>query len=104
MVEETDHLQKLRKADAAMTPKPWVWKRSLALGAVARELTDYRGRVRATVYKNGTWWTWDELGTGGENLVCEGRYAIQDAMDQAMAAIVRQGWVSWKVEYQKAKV
>ena len=87
-----------------MRAKPWVWKRNLVETNIARELFDGHGRVRATVYKNGTWWIWEPDGTGNENSVCEGPRAVQDAMDQAMAAIVRQGWVSWKVEYEKAQV
>lgn len=82
--------------------KPWIWKRNLVEANIYRELIDGRGRVRATVYKNGTWWIWERDGVGNENSCCEGPRGPQDAMDQAMAAIVRQGWVRWKVEYQKA--
>ncbi len=63
---------------------------------VARELRDGRGRVRATVWSNGTWHSWDEDGVGGENDCCT---TLIDAMDQAVAAVVRQGWSPFKIKY-----
>lgn len=89
-----------------MVAKPWKWEREFVRDLLGREgwiLRDGRGRNRANVWPNGVWHTWDEQGTGGENGVCEGRRAVQDAMDQVMAAVARQGWTPWKIEYPKAK-
>jgi hypothetical protein len=48
-----------------------------------------KGKGRAEVWLNGTWWTWDKNGIGGEN-------AREDSVEAAKAAaedaIVRQGW------------
>lgn len=80
--------------------KPWVWERERigdALGRAGFVLRDGRGRNRANVWVNGTWHTWDESGAGGENGACPDN--MQDAMDQVMAAVVRQGWTPWKVRY-----
>lgn len=83
--------------------KPWSWRRdyvsSTGIKGTGWILYDGRGRGRANVWPSGTWHTWDEDGVGGENGQCEGRTAVQDAMDQVMAAVVRQGWTPWKVEY-----
>lgn len=77
----------------------WTWEPH---GPGTWKLRDGRRRNRADVWANGVWHTWDEKGIGGENGECEGREKVRDARDQAMAAIVRQGWVPWRVEYQKA--
>jgi hypothetical protein len=79
--------------------KPWKWQ---PRGPGTWALVDPRGRKRADVWANGVWHTWDTDGVGGENGSCDGRDKIRDAMDQVMAAVVRQGWVAWKVEYGKA--
>lgn len=84
-----------------MKNKPWRWVRSPVgdiFGKHEWVLRDGRGRNRANVYANGTWHTWDEHGTGGENSVCA---TVQDAMDQALAAVVRQGWTSFQIEYSR---
>lgn len=75
----------------------WVWRQE----PDKREwsLLDGRGRVRATVWDNGTWHTWDEDGVGGENGVCEFR---DDARDQVVAAIVRQEWTTVKMDWKNA--
>lgn len=82
-----------------MNAKPWKWQ---PRGPGTWVLVDGRDRCRANVWANGVWHTWDERGTGGENDSCEGRHKVRDAMDQVMAAVVRQGWTVWKVEYEKA--
>lgn len=78
------------------TSKPWKWVRSLAHAGEAFRLLDGRGRNRATVWTNGTWSTWDEDGVGCQNDCCA---KVRDAMDQAIAAVVRQGWTPFKVNY-----
>lgn len=86
--------------------KPWKWERlsdAVTMDSVGRILRDGLERNRANVWSNGTWHTWNEDGVGGENGSCEGRYRIIDAMDQVMAAVVRQGWTPWKVEYPSVK-
>jgi hypothetical protein len=87
----------LEGSEGVSKANSWKWEREP--DGVGRILRDGQGRNRANVWSNGTWHTWDEAGTGGENGVCEGRYRVIDAMDQAMAAVVRQGWTPWKVEY-----
>lgn len=86
--------------------KPWTWERS----SDDRILRDGRGRNRANVWSNGVWHTWDTDGVGGENgevikmngdVPVPRAFVLADAMDQAMAAVVRQGWTPWKVEYPK---
>ena len=87
--------------------QPWKWERRAdgnTLEGIGWVLLDGRGRIRANVWSNGTWHTWDTDSVGGENGEGEGRNKIQDAMDQVMAAVVRQGWTPWKVEYQKKEV
>jgi hypothetical protein len=88
--------------------KPWMWERDGG-GLILR---DGRGRNRANVWSNGVWHTWDTDGVGGENgeaIRMNGEvpvppiFVIRDAMDQAMAAVARQGWTPWKVVYQKAE-
>lgn len=81
-------------------PKPWRWTSDYNGGWILR---DSLGRARANVWANGVWHSWNADGAGGENGSCEGPHGVQNAMDQAMAAIVRQGWTSWKVEYDKKK-
>lgn len=83
-----------------MKNKSWRWVRSPAdlFGKHEWILRDGRGRCRVNVYANGTWHTWDEEGTGGENSVCA---TVQDAMDQALAAVVRQGWTPLQIEYSR---
>jgi hypothetical protein len=48
------------------------------------------GRPRATVWPNGTWFTWDELGTGGENSVDD---EIWLARLKAFESLQRQNWI-----------
>lgn len=81
--------------------KPWKWVPTEDSHGKGWILRDGRGRNRANVWGNGVWHTWDTDGVGGENGGCEGRHAVQDAMDQTMAAVARQGWTPWKVEYLK---
>jgi hypothetical protein len=46
-------------------------------------------KATASVWRNGTWHTFDRKGTGGEN----GREAtVEDAKREAEAALIRQGW------------
>lgn len=72
------------------------------------QLLDPCGRVRATVWKNGVWHLWDEDGVGSENgaaLRENGEFdrphaeILKDAMDQCIAAVVRQGWSAMKLAY-----
>lgn len=86
--------------------KAWRWvDRAIAphLGMQPQwDLLDGRGQERATIWQNSddrfTWHTWDDRGTGGENSVCA---SLQDAKDQCVAAIVRQGWApgGWEVRW-----
>ncbi|MGV3515600.1 hypothetical protein [Luteitalea sp.] len=46
-------------------------------------------RGRASVWSNATWHTWDRYGTGGEN---SREATVEDAMREAEAALIRQGW------------
>jgi hypothetical protein len=49
----------------------------------------HKGKGRASVWENGTWHTWDTRGVGGEN----GRESsVEDAICEAEAAVIRQGW------------
>lgn len=96
--------------------KPWRWVKmpdDVSDGMVTegeRRLLDPRGRNRATVWANGTWHTWDTEGVGGENdcaVRMDGEIArpqdfvIRDAMDCALAAVVRQGWTNLNLVYEK---
>ncbi len=85
----------------------WRWRdrtgNTAARGPVrGRVLLDGRGRVRAQIWQNTatrfTWHTYDQRGVGGENAEST---TLQDAMDQVVAAIVRQGWVpgGWRIEH-----
>ena len=49
-----------------------------------------RPRCVATVYRNGTWFTWDRNGTGGENSVNSN---IEEAKIEAAGCAVRQGFI-----------
>lgn len=93
--------------------KPWRWIRipdPLSDGKEGeRHLLDPRGRNRATVWPNGVWHTWDTDGIGGENGAAvreDGEvrrpdmWIRADAMDQAVAAVVRQGWTCMKLVYE----
>lgn len=75
-------------------PKDWHWKRVSQRGEW--HLRDGRARVRAIVYPNGTWHTFDEHGVGGENAE-EG--SAGDAMVHAEHAVMAQGWTSWAIAY-----
>ncbi len=88
-----------------MKPKPWRWKevRSESIGIVGCwQLVDPMRHDRATIWvaRSGeaTWHTWDARGIGGENSVAA---SLDEAKDQAIAAIVRQGWApgGWKVAW-----
>lgn len=94
--------------------KPWKWVRSKA-GILGTQyewvLYDGRGRNRANVWPNGVWHSWDTDGVGGENgavirmngtVPVPDQFVLQDAMDQAMAAVARQGWTPWKIEYVRS--
>lgn len=91
--------------------KPWRWikKPDDPINKGERELLDPQGRCRATVWPNGTWHTWDTDGVGGENdqaVSHDGEvarpmaYIMRDAMDCALAAVVRQGWTKLNLIYQ----
>ena len=66
------------------------------------ELVNGYGMVKATIWQNSqyrfTWSTWDDFGTGGENDVCS---TLDEAKDQCVAAIVRQGFApgGWRVTW-----
>lgn len=82
-----------------MKPKSWKWERAKDTLTVKGDgwiLRDARGRNRANVWSNGVWHTYNEEGTGGENDVCT---SVRDALDQAIAAVIRQGWTAFKVIY-----
>jgi hypothetical protein len=49
-----------------------------------------RRKIRATVFANGVWFTWDERGTGGENDVNKD---IEGAKRDCEDALRRQGWM-----------
>lgn len=84
--------------------RPWQWRERAAMktssGLPITDLLDGHGRDRATIWQNDrdrfTWHTWDTDGVGGENASAT---SLNDAKDQAVAAIVRQGWApgGWKV-------
>jgi hypothetical protein len=86
--------------------KPWRWittaEPTSVLSRGTWELRDGRNRSRATIWRNSekqfTWHTWNEHGTGGENSGCS---TLNDAKDQCVAAIVRQGWApgGWEVSW-----
>jgi len=67
--------------------KPWKWDGLL--------LRDARNNVRAQIWDNGTWHTFDTFQIGGENGVCEN---VIDAKDQAVASVIRQGWTCFRIE------
>lgn len=70
--------------------KSWQFRKEPDRFGTGWVLIDHKGRVRANVWGNGTWHTWDEQGTGGENSSCVN---IRDAKDQVLAAVMRQGWI-----------
>ena len=78
--------------------KPWRW---VKVSEKQWELLDGRDRNRATIWwasTEYTWHTWNERGTGGENC---GAPTLSRAKDEAVAAIVRQGWApgGWEVKW-----
>jgi len=84
-----------------MRPRPWGWRAEGMPNEL--RLFDGRGRQRASVWSNPdnvTWHTYDEYGTGGENSVIWVPGRLDDAKDQVIASIVRQGWApgGWTVE------
>lgn len=89
----------------ARAGRPWRWTTEDGYpfrNRVVVHLTDGRKRERATIWQNEidrfTWHTFDDRGTGGENSECT---SLNDAKDQCVAAIVRQGWApgGWKVTW-----
>lgn len=85
--------------------KPWRWILTAEPSMFSRgtwELRDGSNRARATIWRNNqtlfTWHTWNDRGTGGENSECA---TLNDAKDQCVAAIVRQGWApgGWNVSW-----
>jgi hypothetical protein len=50
------------------------------------------GKMAATVWPNGTWHTWDEDGTGGQNSVERGEHRMGEAKRQAWASLWEQQW------------
>ena len=90
-----------------MVMKPWQWvKRS----DTHWQLVDGRFKTRADVWINRNelvWHTYDARGVGGENSAVETSRArpmasvLNQARDEAVAAIVRQGWApgGWKVKW-----
>lgn len=88
--------------------RPWEWvKRS----ETHWQLIDGNRDTRADVWINRTevvWHTYNERGVGGENSSVEIRTrptglrdAFNQARDEAVAAVVRQGWApgGWKVKW-----
>jgi hypothetical protein len=79
--------------------KSWAWHRVFV---DKWKLLDGRGRERATVWRTMggeyVWHTWGVSGVGGEN---SGAPTLVQAKDEAVAAVVRQGWApgGWKVEW-----
>jgi hypothetical protein len=84
--------------------KPWKWVETPSNGYGRREvaLFDGHGRERCTIWEQRhggwVWHTWDERGTGGEN---SEHANLNRAKDEAVAAIVRQGWApgGWTVQW-----
>lgn len=86
--------------------KPWRWvqvSKKEGLRRAEWELLDGQDRNRATIWENEpgkryTWHTWNERGTGGENSEAP---TLVAAKNEAVAAIVRQGWApgGWKVQW-----
>lgn len=79
--------------------KTWRWRKENEDSTAACTLMDGQGRNRVTVWDNGVWHSWDEDGVGGENGSCEN---VQDAMDQAVAAVVHQGWTPFRIDCSHA--
>lgn len=79
--------------------KPWAWTLSRT---GTWELKNGQGDTRASIWLTGsgeyTWHTWNENGTGGEN---DGALTLNQAKDECVAAIVRQGWApgGWTVSW-----
>jgi hypothetical protein len=82
--------------------KPWRWVRLESIAQHHLEtyvLRDGNGDNRCTIWRTvdgHMWHTWTVGGVGGENDTAP---TLNDAKDQAIAAIVRQGWApgGWKV-------
>lgn len=81
--------------------KPWIWSKVEYADGTGWKLLDGQGRNRASVWPNGTWHSFDTDGIGGHNDVCAN---VKDAMDQALAAVVKQGWTAFKIKYEKVSV
>lgn len=70
----------------------WQWipdSTSDTIGKCHAVLKDTHGRTRGEVWPNGTWHTYDEFGTGGENDVAKNSYT---AMFDVYKAMCRAGW------------
>ncbi len=82
-----------------MLPKlPRGWKWIEHTWKVPREWT-LRGPHKyeaATVFENGHWHTWDKHGVGGEN---DTEDTIELAKDEAVSALLRQGWFGYKLDW-----
>lgn len=83
--------------------KPWRWTQLAHRTPAEWELRDGTGRLRCSVLQSRygtrfTWHTWDTDGVGGEN---SDAATPEEAKDQAIAAIVRQGWApgGWRVSW-----
>jgi len=99
-LETTDRLNKalnaLQAALSSPSPEPGErgdlrWERGRFEGQRCWFLrSSARGTEHATVWLSGTWHTWDANGVGGEN---DEESDPWIAMQEAEAALVRQGWL-----------
>lgn len=72
----------------------WVLEHDLHCNGEAWHFFTPTGHLAGTVWENGTWHTWDETGTGGENGVEDGD--VERAKLEVSAAILRQGWYTFQ--------
>lgn len=93
-----DRILALATAPAKRKPAPprvfkWIVSHRDLHGAPAEfQLLSPAGKSAASVWKNGTWHTWDRHGVGGENSTCRFLYR---ALDEAFRATIVQGFHGW---------
>jgi len=86
-------------SNTTLTPLPAVGSTALVRwelgteddGGFKWELLRADGTSAATVWENGTWHTWDQGGTGGENSAQD---TVSNAQMEAMLSVINQGFLS----------
>ena len=91
MIVENKKTPDDRKTDVAIESADLLgWRKCKVEGKWEWRL--YRGdNYYASVWLNGTWFTWDEDGVGGENSI---EYSTEKAKLEATVSVIRQGFLS----------